>query len=92
MKNKLGSIKIGVRGYGGTGISFFKIVSKKEKFVPESIINIQGKVENPTYMLKDNLHWCYLGERDSIMGFIWDDYRKVEHSIEVKISQEPKYL
>ena len=81
------SLRIGVYGYGGQGLSFVKIIGKEGEFLPKSITDVEGVVLNPTHVLKDNLQWCYLGEHESKRGFIWNEYERINHCIEISFQK-----
>ncbi|MCM8805022.1 MAG: family 20 glycosylhydrolase [Candidatus Omnitrophica bacterium] len=84
--NYINSVKIEVCGYGGQGITYLKIIDKnRNEYIPDSIKETQGIVENPTELLTENLRWTYLGTREIKIGFKWNEYREVNHSIEVNL-------
>jgi hypothetical protein len=85
----ISNIKIDVSGYGGQGISYLKIINKNGNlFVPQSIKETQGIVENPTDLLIDNLRWTYLGQRDIKIGMKWNEFKEIPHSIIIKMKPE----
>ncbi|MCL5408644.1 MAG: family 20 glycosylhydrolase [Candidatus Omnitrophica bacterium] len=86
MDGEVPDIKIEVSGYGGQGISYLKIIDKNgDVFVPYSIKETQGIVENQVDLLIDNLRWTYLGLRDTKIGFKWNEFKEIKHSIVIEM-------
>jgi len=86
---KVKNIELEVCGYGGQGITYLEVIDKKgNKFYPECITETSGIVENPADLLVDNLRWSYLGLREIKKMFNWNDFRKVKHTIKVKVKKD----
>jgi Glycosyl hydrolase family 20, catalytic domain len=60
------TIQIESHGYGGIGVTFISIKSGGINYIPETIISTNGIVEHPERILKNDLQWSYIGEKDTI--------------------------
>jgi hypothetical protein len=84
------AVRIAGYGYGGQGVAFVRVVGRRgREWRPTAIRATGGRVADATHLLTDDLRWCFLGEHDTRRGFMWNDYKRIAHSVEVGLAAVP---
>ncbi len=84
------SVSLSVRGYGGQGVSYLKVRTAEGAFRPVSIGPVDGTVQSPGHLLRDDLSWSWFGEHDASRGFRWNDYKSIAHGLVVNLASAEK--
>ena len=81
------AIRVDSWGYGGQGLAFLEVENTEGRFVPASIAKIEGRAENPEYLLEEDQKWCFMGERDTRRAFTHPSIAQMKHSIEITLKK-----
>lgn len=71
-------------GYGGLGITFVKVITRKGIFVPKEIVSTEGLVFRPEAILVEDSRWCYLGEQDVASQFSHPEKASRVHRMQIR--------
>ncbi len=71
-------------GYGGLGITFMKVITRKGIFVPQEILATEGLVFRPEAILVEDSRWCYLGDQDVASQFSHPEKAEQVHSMKIR--------
>jgi Glycosyl hydrolase family 20, catalytic domain len=60
-EEKLEAVRLECSGFGGIGISFVEVCIKEKHYYPSAVVEQCGKVENPVYILDNDVKFAWFG-------------------------------
>ncbi|MEI8248365.1 MAG: family 20 glycosylhydrolase [Lentisphaerota bacterium] len=81
------SVRIESWLYGGLGIAYLEIISRKSCFYPVSICNVKGNVQSIQHILVNDLRFCYLGETDMNALLQMPELTKRKHGLTLVLGE-----
>lgn len=80
------SVRIEVWGFGGQGFCFLELLTRKGRFIPESVKDTSGIVREPAHIIPDDYRWTYLGETDVYKTYHNRRMAEEVHSITISLT------
>ena len=85
---EIDEIEISAYGYAGVGITWIEADTQKGHFVPEKLLNCTGLVEDPQYLLIQDVKFAFFGTRDVFSQFVDRKKGLARHTVVLKMKKE----
>ncbi len=84
------AIRVESWGYCLTGITFLEVDTGKSRYVPASIVALEGRVIDPAALLEEGRDWCSMGEGEqgARRKFCNPSLAKARNAIEIALKED----
>ena len=86
--SEIDEIEISAYGYAGVGITWIEADTDKGHFVPEKLVSSTGLVEDPQYLLIQDVKFAFFGTRDVFSQFVDRAKGLARHTVVIKMKKE----